>query len=134
MAVLLLVGCAPVQKTHGQLARAEDLAELKVGESTKAQVTEIMGSPTTIANFDPDTWIYIGLQTEGYAFEQAEIKQQLVLVLTFDEQGVLIRQRILDANDRREIAVIERETPTYGRDSSFLMELFGNIGRFTPSQ
>ena len=54
------------------------------------------------------------------------------MVLKFNNQGVLQDIQHLNEDDSLPVAVVSRETPSPGSESSIMQQLFGNIGRFSP--
>ena len=57
---------------------------------------------------------------------------QQVVSLTFDAKGVLRAVDVKTEENARDVSVVSRATPSPGTDSTFLQQLFGNIGRFGP--
>ena len=66
----LLGGCSTFavfrapETLHGNRVDQYRLAELVPGTSTQADVTALIGSPTTKATFDPNTWLYLSEVTQ----------------------------------------------------------------------
>lgn len=131
LAVLLLAGaCAPRVDTRGNLPDPERLTELKPGQISRDEVLENLGSPSSVAAFDEETWYYISERTETTSIFAPEIKERKVLVLTFDKKGILSSIRNLGLDDGYQVSHIKRETPTGGNEIGLFEQLFGNIGRF----
>ena len=136
-AVLLATaaGCSPIQATRGNLVEDEKLAQIQVGRSSMAEVAQVLGTPSTVATFDPDTWYYIGQRTEQSAFFRPDVLQRRVVVVYFDEaSGVVQEIDELNLEDGQTIELVERETPTLGRRMTFLEQMVGNVGRFTDGE
>jgi outer membrane protein assembly factor BamE (lipoprotein component of BamABCDE complex) len=79
----------PPAQTRGNKVEAEQLKELVPGTSTKADVTALIGSPTQRATFDENTWLYITEVTRPRLGRTLGVLDQAVVVLTFDDRGVL---------------------------------------------
>ncbi len=120
---------APPQ-LRGNKVDPEALAELTPGTSTRADVTALIGSPTTRAAFDDNTWIYISELTQPQVGRFPAVLDQTVLVLTFNDQGVLAGIEKKTKDDSLPVDVVTRTTPSPGTEASFMQQLFGNIGRF----
>jgi outer membrane protein assembly factor BamE (lipoprotein component of BamABCDE complex) len=132
---ILLAGCsflAPPPQVRGNHVDAEQLKELTPGTSTRADVTTVLGSPTARATFDDNTWLYISERTQPRIGATQAVLTQQVVVLTFNDQGVLQHIDTRNADDRLPVQVIARTTPSPGTEASFLQQLLGNIGRFNP--
>ena len=135
LALAPLAGCAlfaPSQTLRGQRIGADQLRELIPGTSTRADATSLLGSPTARAAFDDNTWIYISQTTESRVARVPGIDRQDVLVLAFNQAGTLQSVKKLSKSDAKSIAMVARTTPSPGSEASFVQQLLGNVGRFTP--
>jgi outer membrane protein assembly factor BamE (lipoprotein component of BamABCDE complex) len=133
--VLLLASCgwlAPPPVVRGNHPDADELKELTPGTSTKQDVTALIGSPTAHATFDDNTWLYIGERTQKRVGETPVVVSQKVVVVTFNDSGVLEHIDIKDKADAIPVSVIARTTPSPGTEANFFQQLFGNIGKFVP--
>ncbi len=135
LAATPLAGCslfASSNTQRGQLMGAEQMRELIPGTSTRADATSLLGSPTARAAFDDNTWIYISQVTQSRVARVPGVDQQNVLVLTFNQAGTLQSVKHLTKDDSRTVAMVARTTPSPGSEASFVQQLLGNVGRFTP--
>ncbi len=129
--VLLLGACAPRVDTHGFMPNAELIEQVEPGVVSKLDVADILGSPSTIATFDQDTWYYITQKTQNFAFFKPEIVDQQVLVVNFDDQDMVSDINRYTIEDGLIVDPVSRKTPTVGKELTFLQQLFGNVGRFS---
>ena len=126
-----LAACQPSKELRGTLPDKETIAEVKPGVTTRETVSRILGSPSATATFDKETWFYIGERTETTAFFKPKVTEHKVLVVHFDDKGVVQDVRQVDAlKDGRDVELVGRETPTKGREMTIIQQLVGNVGRF----
>lgn len=118
------------RQLRGNRVDADQLTQLIPGTSTRADATSLLGSPTTRATFDDNTWVYISETTRTRVGRTPGILAQDVTVLTFDPAGVLRDVKRLNQEDSRDVTVVSRSTPSPGSEASFLQQLFGNVGKF----
>jgi outer membrane protein assembly factor BamE (lipoprotein component of BamABCDE complex) len=133
---LLLSSCswlAPPPQVRGNKVDGESLKELVPGTSTKADVSAIIGSPTARDTFDDNTWLYISEVTQQRVGRTLGELDQNVVVLNFDDKGVLKSVDKVDKEAALPVTVIARTTPSPGTEASFIQQLLGNIGRFNPA-
>lgn len=130
LAASALVACTPIVDTRGNIAETDRLALIQPGVTTRDEVAGILGSPSSVGTFDPNVWYYIGQRTEKTAFFQPDVVERKVVVLHFDGQGVVRDVGTLDKDDGQEIALVDRSTPTAGKELGFFEQILGNIGRF----
>ena len=124
---------APTHVRRGEMVDADALRQLIPGTSTRADATSLIGSPTAHATFNDNTWIYIGQITSTRIGRTPGITAQKVVVLNFDQGGVLRHIRVLDKADGREVAMATGATPSPGSEATFMQQLFGNVGQFRPA-
>lgn len=115
---------------RGNFPDPNALAEIKPGVHTRADVTRLLGAPSTVATFSKETWYYIGGRVRNLAFFKPEILERQVLTVKFDSAGRVATVRKIDATKSKNIALVDRETPTQGKKLTFLQQLIGNLGRF----
>ncbi len=119
-------------QTRGNMVDADQLKELVPGTTTRADVTSLIGSPTARATFDDNTWIYIAEVTRPVIGGTLDVNQQQVVVLSFDQKGVLRNVETKTKADSMPVQVVSRTTPSPGSDASLLQQLLGNVGKFSP--
>lgn len=130
----LAAACAPMTATRGYVPDEVLLGELRPGVHDKNSVASLLGSPSSVGTFDSDTWYYITRKTEQLAFFAEEVTDQQVVAVEFDENGVLKGVQRFTLEDAKDIQLVERETPSRGKELTVLQQIFGNVGRFTPDQ
>ncbi len=121
----------PIQ-ARGNRVDAEQLSQLVPGTSTRNDVLALIGSPTTRATFDDNTWLYISEMTKPIIASTNSIRDQQVVTVIFDRQGVLSKVERKGPDDSVPVDIASRTTPTPGTETNFLQQLLGNVGRFTP--
>lgn len=128
----LLAACSFPQEVRGNLPDLDAIPQLEAGKTTKDDVQRLLGSPTSISTFDPDTWYYVSRKVERDSFSDPNLIEQRVFQLHFDKNAVLtsFEQRI---NETRDIDMAKRTTPAPGRELSFIEQLIGDFGRVSPS-
>jgi len=120
-------------QTRGNKIDAEQLAQLVPGTSTRTDVVALVGTPTQKSTFDDNTWLYISEVTKPLIGATEEIRDQNVVIMTFDQKGVLRAIDKRGAADAKDVAVVDRATPSPGNDTSLFSQLLGNVGRFSAS-
>jgi outer membrane protein assembly factor BamE (lipoprotein component of BamABCDE complex) len=95
--------------------------------------TRKIGSPTTVAPFDDNTWYYIGQKTEKRGILDEDVIEEKIVVVTFNQQGQLIEVKQAE-NEHEDIPYVRRKTPTSGNEVTVLQQLMGNLGKFNPEE
>jgi outer membrane protein assembly factor BamE (lipoprotein component of BamABCDE complex) len=126
----LAAGCEARQNTRGNLPTKDQVALITPGVHAREDVRTVLGAPSVVSTFDENIWYYIGRRTTQYAFFKRNVLEQQVLIVRFAPEGPVNRISRLEKSDGREVELVERETPSAGRELGLLEQLFGNIGRF----
>ncbi len=130
---LPLVACAERVDVRGNLPDVEQILEIEPGLSTREDVVRVLGTPSALSTFKDRTWYYIGQRQEQVAFFRPDVMERSVLTVTFDERGRVEGTKLHTIEDARDVELVERETPTEGRELTLLQQLIGNIGQFPGS-
>lgn len=134
-ATALSSACAPVIETHGHFSKQADLDVIKEGGLSQREIEMMMGSPSTIAAFDPNTWYYIGSISNAFAWRAPVVISRHVVAIQFDEETKTVKDlKEYTILDGRIVAFSDDVTPTKGRELSILEQLLGNVGRTSADQ
>lgn len=125
-----LTSCTSRIETRGNLPNDDMLANIEVGQVSMREVVELIGSPSTIEPFQGQSWYYISEKTSAKAFFEPEITSRKVIIIRFDNKGIVKEIKTIGLKEAKNIKMVERITPTAGREMTILRQLFGNIGRF----
>ena len=130
---LSLAACDTPVNIRGYVADPESVEAIEAGQYTQEDVLALLGTPSTVSTFDDRKWYYIGHKSTQFAFQHPDVLERNVLVVSFDDTGYVSYKQIYSLADGREIELIERETPTEGRDFTVMQQLLGNLGRLPGS-
>jgi outer membrane protein assembly factor BamE (lipoprotein component of BamABCDE complex) len=129
-AVVLTTGCEERVDVRGNAPDPKLLAELKPGVHKQRDVERRLGAPSTIATFDNEVWYYISGRVKTVSFFKPELLERKVLTIRFDKKGVIQDIQNFDATKLKAAELVERETPTKGKELTFIQQIIGNIGKF----
>jgi outer membrane protein assembly factor BamE (lipoprotein component of BamABCDE complex) len=129
IALASLSACTPSVTSRGNLLETYQIEQVIPGQDTRDDVIRKIGSPTTIAPFNQNTWYYIGQRKEKTAMLDPKITRERIFVVSFANDGYV--DSIVERRDGREdVPVIARKTPTSGNELTFMQQMLGNLGRF----
>ena len=127
--VLTLTACESQVSIRGNMPDIEDVETINPGVDTKEDVVARLGTPSSVSTFIDNTWYYIGQRVEQFAFYAPEVTDRGVLVVEFDQRGIVGDTRYLTIYDGKVIDPVSRETPTEGKEMTIMQQLLGNFGR-----
>jgi outer membrane protein assembly factor BamE (lipoprotein component of BamABCDE complex) len=130
-ALLSAAACAPITSYSGfQTIDADPRKDVKVGTDTKSTVRGKLGSPSASSTFDPNTWFYMNQVKARIAFRRPQVVTRNVTAIAFDKDSEVVTSvNNYTLKDGRVIAYNDRETPTRGRELTFLEQILGTVGR-----
>ncbi len=130
--------CTPIANYQGFQAIDANPNDVKVGTDTRASVQARLGTPTATASFDKNTWFYLTQVSDKTAFYAPQVVRRNVTEITFDKDTQEVKTvNIFTLKDGRVVAYNNRETPTRGRELTFVEQLFGSlstIGSLPPNE
>lgn len=125
----VLTGCVPQVDNHGKGIDSEDLKKIKPHMHTREDVRRLLGSPSLVDRFSPDTWFYLYRITSSTAFFTPEEKELKIIAVIFHKNGMVKDVKVSGEKGTQSIPVVGRETPTKGKETGYLEQIFGNFGR-----
>lgn len=130
IAALVLGGCASRQFVRGYMADENMISSIRPQVDNHDSVQQMLGSPSSVATFDNDSWYYYTKNSESLAFFKENITELNIVAVRFDSEGYVESVDRYSLDDRKNVDPVGKTTKTHGRELSFIQELFGNIGRF----
>ncbi len=125
-----ITACSPRIDTRGNAIHMEDVATLETGVHTRDHVLNKLGSPSNRTTFGDTTWYYISEKTETTAFFAPELIERQIVVIDFNEHGVVEKIDVFDKESAELVEPTDRKTPTAGNSLGMIEQLLSNLGRF----
>lgn len=116
---------------RGHVGTTALVAEVKVDKSTKSDVLQLLGTPSSTSDFGDETWYYISARKESKAFFKPKVVEQRVVRITFDRDAVVTKVDSYDAAGSKPVEMVSKITPTEGHQLGFFEQIIGNVGRFS---
>lgn len=128
--VIGLSGCEPIVAQRGAMPDVDAITSIIPNKSTKNDVERTLGSPSSVNMYGDETWLYIGETTETVAFLESKVNERSVLLISFNDKGVVKDVESHGLDEARDIQPVERITPTVGKNMTAIDQLIGNLNRF----
>jgi outer membrane protein assembly factor BamE (lipoprotein component of BamABCDE complex) len=132
---LSLPGCvlfSDAPHYRGIVVTQHDLNELTPGVSAQADVMALLGPPTFTEQFDANNWIYVSQITKMRIANTEGVKQQHVVIIAFDNNGLMTGVTQKDLQDGVTVAMDGAQTPVPGGHAGFIQQLVGGVGSYNP--
>ncbi len=119
-----------VIQNHGVHNLEKKQAKLKVNQSNKNDIFDIIGPPSTKSSFDNDIYIYIEKKTSSSKLTKLGKKKLIrnnVLVLEVDNKGVLLSKQFYNMDDMKKIQFDESITEMNQTRKSFIYNFLYSV-------
>ena len=114
---------------HGKIIDKEITLDLfKEGETTKEEISNILGTPSMKSSFDKEkSWFYVSSEFQKFAFLDGKNTDQKILIFEFTDTGILNKKNILNKNDINNIDYETTITDSSGKKLIWYKQFFTNL-------
>ena len=132
LSFILLASCSlnKIVQHHGVHNLEKKQAKLKINETNRNDIIELIGPPSTKSTFDNDVYIYIERKTSGSKLTKLGKKTLIknnVLVLEVDKKGLLVNKNFFNKNDMNKIKFDENITGIDYTKRSFIYTFLSTV-------
>lgn len=128
VATLFITACAETVNTRGQIILPSRLAQIQPGTSTKQDVLQLLGSPSTQGTMNDNRWYYISSSVGTTSFTPHDLKSRQVVIIDFDANGVVANLTQKGKSDGKEVSPEATATETHGQAMGIIDQFMGNLG------
>ena len=129
LAIPTISGCSSKVSTHGHSLEQSKLEKLVPGKTTRKDVLVLLGQPSFDGAFGSGKSYYNNQVMEEEVAGLSETISRTLLVLIFDEKGVLQDFELKSIENDMAITKLEAKTPTPGDTFSLTEQIFSNVRR-----
>ena len=119
-----------VSKVHGIRLIENKYEKVELNKDNKNDVKKLIGPPSIISSFDNNKWFYIEREKTNQSIVKLgiqKIKKNNVLVLQFNNLGILKNKKILNLDDMNQIAFNKNKTEKKFKQDNFLYNVFSSL-------
>ena len=112
---------------HGVHNLEKKQEKLKINQSNKNDILNIIGPPSTKSTFDNDVYIYIERKTSNSKLSKLGKKVLIVnnvLILDINQKGLLVKKKFYNKDDMNKIKIDEKITNADYSKKSFIYNFF----------
>ena len=118
-----------VSNNHGFRFIENKLDKIHVNKSNKNDIREIIGPASSESEFD-DVWFYIERRKTNqslFKLGKKKINKNNVLILEFNNLGILKEKRLLNLNNMNDIKIAEIKTKKKFSQDNFVYNLLSSL-------
>ena len=116
----------PIITSSGNLNLDKKIDLILPGTTNKNDVVRLLGETLLKEEPNNNKWAYIET-IEKKTFGKKKIIKNTLLILDFDNRGILITKKILNKNEFKKIVFDNSETKSFGLNSSFSKRIFSSV-------
>lgn len=128
-----LAACSPQFRNHGYVPLQEDLDQIVVGADTRESVAEKIGVPASSGVLNDSGYYYVRMRTRALGPLAPEAIEREVVAISFSGNGTVENVERFGMERGQVVPISRRVTSSSVNNQSFIRQLLGNLGRFTPS-
>ena len=130
--LLLITNCSSnkVSNNHGFSSLDTKFEKIIVNKTNKNDILKIIGPPSSISNFDKSRWFYIETKKTNQSLFKLgiqKIEKNNILIVKFDNKGILNQKKILDLNDMNDVKYVKKITSKEYEKNNTLYKIFSSI-------
>jgi len=130
--LILLASCTlnKVVKHHGVHNLEQKQTKLKINQTNKNDIINLIGPPSTKSTFDNDVYIYIERKTSGSKLVKLGKKKLIkndVLVLEIDSKGILLAKNFYNKDEMNNIRFDDDVTSINYSKKSFIYNFLSSV-------
>jgi outer membrane protein assembly factor BamE (lipoprotein component of BamABCDE complex) len=130
--LLFTLNCSSnkVTNNHGFISLQAKFEKITINQTNKNDILNIIGPPSSVSNFDKNKWFYIQrIKTNQSIFKLGikKIDKNNILIVKFNNIGILEDKRILDLNDMNDVNYVKNITEKEFKQNDVLFKIFSSL-------
>ena len=122
-------GCGDRISSHGHVINESELKQITIGNTTKANIVQLLGQPSFAGAFDTQKLYYNSQVMLQPVAGVKQTQRRIIYIFTLNKNSVLEAIDLINKDDGLTIAHIDDKTPTPGDTFGILDQVFTNMRR-----
>ena len=128
---LITLNCSrnKVTNSHGYNFISSKYDKIELNRTNKNDLRKLIGPPSSKSDFK-DMWIYIERKKTNQSLinlGKQKIKQNNILIISFNENGTASNKKILDLNDMNDLEFAEKVTEKKFSQNNIVYNIFSTL-------
>ena len=124
-----LGGCGDRISSHGHIINENELKQINIGTTTRANILDMLGQPSFKGAFDKRKLYYSSQIMLQPVASTKQTQKRIIYVFTLNDENILQSIDLINKEDGFQIAHIDDKTPTPGDTFGILKQVFSNLKR-----
>ena len=121
--------CGDRISSHGHVINENELKQINIGTTTRADILDMLGQPSFKGAFDTQKLYYSSQVMLQPVASTKQTQKRLIYIFTLDNKNILESIDLINKEDGLQVAHIDDKTPTPGDTFGILEQVFSNFRR-----
>ena len=122
-------GCGDRVSSHGHIINENELKQINIGTTTRADILDMLGQPSFKGAFDTQKLYYSSQVMLQPVASTKQTQKRIIYIFTLNDKNILQSIDLMNKEDGLQIAHIDDKTPTPGDTLGILDQIFSNLKR-----
>ena len=129
---IFIISCSAnkLSNFHGSKSLEKKFSSIEKNKTNKNDLVKIIGQPSTISDFNTNKWFYIERMKKNQSLlklGRQKIKKNNILIVEFDNKGILTTKKLLNLNDMKDIKYLEEITEKEFEQDNIIYNVFTSL-------
>ena len=129
---IFIISCSAnkLSNFHGSKSLEKKFSSIEKNKTNKNDIVKIIGQPSTISDFNTNKWFYIERLKKNQSLlklGRQKIKKNNILIVEFDNKGILTTKKLLNLNDMKDIKYLEEITVKEFEQDNIIYNVFTSL-------
>ena len=129
---IFIINCSAnkLSNFHGSKSLEKKFSSIEKNKTNKNDLVKIIGQPSTISDFNTNKWFYIERLKKNQSLlklGRQKIKKNNILIVEFDNKGILKTKKLLNLNDMKNIKYLEEITEKEFEQDNIIYNVFTSL-------
>ena len=129
---IFIISCSAnkLSNFHGSKSLEKKFSSIEKNKTNKNDLVKIIGQPSTISDFNTNKWFYIERLKKNQSLlklGRQKIKKNNILIVEFDNKGILTTKKLLNLNDMKDIKYLEEITEKEFEQDNIIYNVFTSL-------
>ena len=129
---IFIISCSAnkLSNFHGSKSLEKKFSSIEKNKTNKNDLVKLIGQPSTISDFNTNKWFYIERLKKNQSLiklGRQKIKKNNILIVEFDNKGILTTKKLLNLNDMKDIKYLEEITEKEFEQDNIIYNVFTSL-------
>ena len=129
---IFIISCSAnkLSNFHGSKSLEKKFSSIEKNKTNKNDLVKMIGQPSTISDFNTNKWFYIERLKKNQSLiklGRQKIKKNNILIVEFDNKGILTTKKLLSLNDMKDIKYLEEITEKEFEQDNIIYNVFTSL-------